>query len=257
MQGLAIFIHAVRMVIGNFGQALRIGGVALAVTIVSFLLAGPEHFNPPQPGQGGSFFDRTLSGDTLLSIVQAVVYLWVAVAWHRYILLDEEPGLFAPRFKGSAIWSYFIAGLLCGLVIWLATIPLLILSGLFAMLVVAPEDPIGLGVFLVAMVLVLLPAGWLGARLAPMLPSAAIQKRLKLGEAWAATKGAGYPFMVLVFVTFGTILLINTPAPFLGDAFMPLGLLWDAAAKWLTIMVGASILTTIYGVYVEKRALNV
>jgi hypothetical protein len=33
MQGLAIFLHALRMVFGNFTRTLRIGGVALAVLV--------------------------------------------------------------------------------------------------------------------------------------------------------------------------------------------------------------------------------
>ena len=257
MRGIEIFTHAVRMVFGNFNTVLRLGGVALLVMVVLLQLVGAEHFAPATPANGALPAYLTSPGIILLNIAQIIVGLWVVVAWHRYVLLEEEPGAFVPRFNGSAIWRYVVAGCIYGLVIALASIPLLLFAGFFTIAVFARDNQAGMAVGLVSAVLVFIPMSWLAYRLAPVMPSAAIGNRQKLSEAWEATKDGGFSLIVLGFITVLASWLINLPAPFLANVFMPLGLLWAAVANWVSMMVGASILTTIYGVYVEKRSLNV
>ena len=257
MRGIEIFTHAVRMVFGNFNTVLRLGGVALLVMVVLLQLIGSEHFAPSTPVNGGVPAYLTSPGIIFLNIAQVIVGLWVVVAWHRYILLEEEPGALVPRFNGSAIWGYIVAGFFYGLTIAVAAIPLGIVAGLIAFAVFGGGAQSGVAVGILTAVIVFVPVIWIAYRLSPVLPAAAIQNRLTLKEAWAATKDGGASLILLGIITIVASWLLNIPASYLANVLMPLGLLWAAVAQWVSMMVGASILTTIYGVYVEKRTLNV
>ena len=94
-------------------------------------------------------------------------------------------------------------------------------------------------------------------RLSPLLPAAALGEKQRMREAWAMTRGQGP-----AFVTLSLILVAGNGA--LIAAGTELGLLhltilawaWLAVSYWLRTMVGVSVLTTIYGHYVEKRPLR-
>ncbi|MCW1931233.1 hypothetical protein [Pararhodobacter zhoushanensis] len=259
MRGIEIFTHAVRMVFGNFNTVLRIGGVALLVMVVLLQLTGAAYFNPPAATTTDAVMPAvfTSPGLLLLNIAQIIIGLWVVVAWHRYILLEEEPGAFVPRFSGSAIWRYIVAGFFYSLTIAIVAIPLGLLAGVVAFIVLSPGSQSHMAAGILSAVIVFFPVIWLAYRLSPVLPAAAIENRLKLKEAWSATKDGGASLILLGIITIVGSGLINLPASFLADVSVPLGLLWAAMANWVAMMVGASILTTIYGVYVEKRTLNV
>ncbi|MCA0205865.1 MAG: hypothetical protein LCH92_16080 [Proteobacteria bacterium] len=249
MQGLAIFIHAVRMVIGNFGQTLRIGGVALAVMVALTLSQ-----------EVGSRADGTLSAAAfLLSLALMIVGLWVAVAWHRFILIEETPGTMLPAWNGAAIWAYFRASFKLGLVLALLIIPLMLIVALaiFPMMGArADAASPGLAVGMLAFVVTLLPAAYVFYRLSPVLPGAATDRPMTLREAWYQTATGGWTFVTLALTTLVAGWALDAPVLALAQISLPLALIWSAVAQWLAFLVGASILTTLYGHYIEKRELN-
>ena len=53
---------------------------------------------------------------------------WVAVAWHRFILLEEPAGLL-PGISGRPIWSYLRKSIMLGLLIVLIAIPVMFIFG--------------------------------------------------------------------------------------------------------------------------------
>ena len=76
MRGLDLFIHAVRMVLGNMAMTLRVGGVLLVVLVILLQIIGPAYFAPPvaagmgmNPMSGGSLATFALG---LLRIVSTV-----------------------------------------------------------------------------------------------------------------------------------------------------------------------------------------
>jgi len=95
----------------------------------------------------------------------------------------------------------------------------------------------------------------IGYRLALILPASSVDKRLGLGEAWAATSGATGDIVVLALISAVAAVVIGLPSLVFTGPLLPLGILWDAAVTWLSLMVGISILTTLYGHYVEGRPL--
>lgn len=263
MDGTRIFIHAVRMVFGNIGVALRIVGVLVAIQLVLLFMAGRAYFasgmgNFAEMGSTEMMTSMQGAGYVfLLSVLQLIFSLWIAVAWHRYILLEEQPGAFMPRWNGAAIWEYFKAGFVLAIIVIIAVIPMMLIGGilLFPMIMANPDDPSMLA-GLLAMLIIYLPAAYIAYRISPILPSASVGTRMTVKDAWSATSSSGASFVILAVVSVIAGWLLNMPASILARGALPLGLIWVAVAQTVSVLVGISILTTIYGHYVQKRDLN-
>lgn len=261
MKGIAILIHAIRMVLGNLGPTLRISGLLMAVQFALAMVLGLQagfvegamlHQPRPINGAGPS------AGALILGLVQGVSALWIAVAWHRFVLIEERGGGVLPPFVGGAMLSYLWAAILLGLVLILVSIPFMALAWLIsAPLMMGPSmGAMALG-GLIFVLLIGLPIAYVSFRLSPILPSAATGQRIAMSEAWYATGTGGAAFVVLALACAAAAWIVNLPVAFLRQGSEFLAFLWAFAAQWAILMVGVSLLTTIYGHYVEKRELNV
>lgn len=251
--GINLFMHSVRLVLGDWRNALRVTGLLYLIYAVPALILGlmaPQ----AQPGASPSEMMATMSAFAPVGIITAlllaVVYVWLAVTWHRYVLLDEQPGGQLPAFHRSEILSY--AG--NAILLWLISVVVLFVVGL-VLSPLAFLGPLGGIIILIVAVSILLIIGY---RLGLVLPSRAVGQRLTFGEAWAATRGQSGTILVLAIVSAIAAVVINIPAIVL--AFLPgigtiLAQIWQLGTGWITLVVGVSILTTLYGVYIEKRNL--
>lgn len=256
MIGVEIFVHAVRMVLNNLVSAVRISGVLMAVQLGVVLLLGTSFLL-----SGEDVSERMLQGTYpwfgafLSYLVIVVAGLWIAVAWHRFILREEVPTGPVPPFNGGAIASYFVAGIIFALVLIAVAIPFAIIAGIvMAPIMMAGSGEPGLVAGLIMAAIIYLPVSWVGYRISPILPSAALGERMALKDAWYATGTSGAGFVVLTLVSVAAALLIGLPQSVLPG---PLALVWGFLTNWAMMLVGASVLTTIYGHYVERRSLNV
>lgn len=264
MLGIRLFLHAIRMILGNFPTALRISAPMLIIIILG-AFTQPDMTMPmemtnadgqlPQllsPGEAAAFG----TGILVLAIVALILFLWTAVAWHRFILLEELPGGLLPRWNGAAIWRYFKAAFLYGVIMILVTIPFVLIGGVTIV-------PIAFGSMgpvagaILAGIFIYVPLIVIGYRLIPILPSAAVGPRLTIGETWNATSAATWSFIVLAVITFLVSFVLMGITVWLMRVAMPLGILWYIATQWISVLFGISILTTIYGHFVQKRELNV
>src|SRR5690606_37356363 len=108
IMGVKIFVHAVRLVFNNLGDAVRISAVLYLVPVVlAGLMLGDADPASPSP---------TWPVGLLLAIAAIAGAFWVAVAWHRFILLDERTAGLLPAFNGSRVLSYFGYSLLLALI---------------------------------------------------------------------------------------------------------------------------------------------
>lgn len=257
MFGISLFVHALRMVLNNLPAAIRLSAVPmLAQLVVALTMGGTFLFAPASGEAGAAGAAISAIGAVVATAVMLLTSLWVAVVWHRFVLCDEAPTGLVPPFDGAAVGRYLVASLIFGLIILAAALPVSLLVGLLlgpAMFDPGLDRPPGMAALLIGFALIYLPVAWVAYRVSPILPSAALGPRMPLKEAWYATGTSGAAFVVLTVVSVLAGWMINAPAQALPAA---LGLVWGFLANWLTVLVGASILTTIYGVYVEGRTLD-
>jgi len=92
-------------------------------------------------------------------------------------------------------------------------------------------------------------------RLSVILPAAALGQSMSLTQALEHTRGATVTIVIIALSLFMTELAIQTVTLLL--SFIPVvGVLASIAATMFTTMLGISILTTLYGYYIEKRELS-
>lgn len=254
MKSWQIFRHSFRQVTNNLGAAARVSLVPFLIAVLGivavFILAGVS----------GRF--REMGGMTpgavFLILIGVLVYLamtiTIAVNWHRFVLLNE-PVTWWPQFHGARILRYFGRSLLIGLIFGAA---LGIVSTVLAVVMRGGSDGVlGVAILMIVAVLLGLPVFW---RLSASLPGAAVEGA-GISAAWSNTRGAwGALLMLSVFyigfaLMTGVVSGIFTVLAAKSSVFVLVKVIWELAIGWFTMMLVLSILTTLYGHYVEKRAL--
>lgn len=178
-----------------------------------------------------------------------VFTMWVIVTWHRFILLNEHPTGWVPPFKWDLIWAYFVQVLkLLGLGI-LIGIPVSILFGLIA------AAGGGFAAFVITGIFVGLLFTVLIMRWSLILPAAAIAKPLSLRQSFEATKGTAIALIVAVVLVATLQFGLQFFAEFLTEFSLLIGFAVNLLISFAIGMLNASILTTLYGHYIEGRDL--
>lgn len=249
-----IFRHAWRQLFGNFGAAIKVSLVPFLSGMLIFLafLFGAGFLNA---ASYDTAFTLPPLGAVLMIIIGFVFLLLfaisIAVNWHRYILLAEQPRWW-PRLHRGPILIYLGRAILIGLV-WILPIGIFVAISRAISTNTAFGIGFGLGIFAIAVILIL-PLWW---RLSASLPGAAIAGET-IGKTWNATRGAYGTLMMLTLLLAGTHLLCAVPDLVVPQPHGPQTIfmfLWDIATGWFLAMLELSILTTLYGHYVEKRDL--
>ena len=255
MNGIDIFGHSVRQVLGNLTAALKISALLYLVQFGVSLWFGSK---VPASGVGGmsaeAMANMPWGAMLVFYIVLLITGIWIAVAWHRYVLLNEEPTSVIPAFRGDRMLAYFGYSLLIGLIM----IPIVFILFFVASIIVVPlfmsGGPNMFGLIVMALV-VYVPIIVVVYRLSVVLPAAALEENLGIGGAWEQTKGTTGTMLVLAITTVLCYMIINLPVFFVFPIASVLATIWTFFTGWIAVMVGVSILTTLYGHYVEKRPL--
>jgi len=250
MKGWQIFRHSFNLVMANLDQALRLSLVLYLVqsayTIYSFL-------NPPEMTEFEGTQIPVMAPDTILptivlGLLAVIASLWIAVAWHRFALTGETAIGWVPRFHGSEIISYLGRSILIGILVVLGVVVVSIPVGIIS---------IGLPWLAGVMSLILIGlAAYLFFRLGIMLPAAALGETLKLGDAWEATKGQSGPILMLALIVVGASIVIQLPSWFNDDPTSIISLIYSLVVNWFATIIGISVLTTLYGHFVEGRSIE-
>ena len=244
MTGWKIFSHSLSMVLRNLGWALQIALVPVLIAMVCIVALLWGQFGELLDNQGR--LDYVPSGGLMTSILLSVVIfiaaeLWVFVCWHRFVLLEEYPT--------GWILAYFGTSLLLGLVIVLAWV---VIGGVFtAVGAMLSSTVFSIIVLFIAMIAI----GILFFRLLPTLPAAAIGEKLSFSESMEATKGTAGTAVVLFLVLMLVQILLQLITNVSIYVFAPLGLVFAVVSALIMTLVNVSILTTIYGHYVQARAI--
>jgi hypothetical protein len=108
---------------------------------------------------------------------------------------------------------------------------------------------------LVMTLLVQLPLMFVGFRLATSLPGMALGETHRFMSGWEATKGDWRAILELSVIMALALWLINMIGFYLFGGMTLLAHIWQLLSGWPVMMVGLSVLTTLYGHYIEKRPL--
>lgn len=244
--------HAFVMVFGNLSNALRISlgpmligvGAAIVATLLFSALGG-----------GMMAVGQTLTILVILPLL-LFVFSWVAVAWHRFVLLEEYPGAL-PQISGRPIWPYVGKTLLLTMILIGIAIPLFfILALVFGVNPMEMAAGGGAGGGVLAEIAVELLVSYLAMRLSLVLPAVSVGQPMGFIESWRVTRPVSGAIVGVVLLLTGFNLIATlASAPLLG-ALPVIGALVFMATTWITMMVGVSILTTLYGYLVEGRDLT-
>lgn len=249
MKGLSIFFHSVRLVFNNIDAALRISLVLFAVyAVLQFWLSttwAPVSAELADVGPG-----QVPPGALFSGLLMLVISLWIAVAWHRYVLLGEMPAGWVPVMRGGLMLGYFGRSILLALIVIIAAA---VMSTVSAVVLVLLGPMVAVGG---SMVLTMATAFYLFYRLCAILPGGAVGKPVTLGEAWAATRGTGGTILSLVILSVLALLIVQIPTMLSGDPNSTVSVVYGIVIGWPVMLVGSSILTTFYGHFIEGRTID-
>lgn len=251
-----IFMHSVRQVFGNMNGALRVSGVLFVLQIIVTLTMGRTLLMDQteirrQMMEGNFNWPVYL----LTTVLLLLLGLWIAVGWHRYVLTNEQPAL-VPKLYLDRVLGYFGKSILIGLLI----MPVAMFFGAIAGFVFVPlfGGTIGSQPFLLGAVIALLiyvPVGVVLMRLSAALPGVALEGGVSVFTGWRATVGQTSTILGVVLLTVISFVILSLPSFFLFAPGSLPGIIWQFATQWVQVMVGVSILTTLYGHFVEGRPL--
>ncbi len=262
MTGVQVFTHSLRMVLDNGGAALRLSGLIMGVQLVLVLALGQQaSFLPIDPATGAPVGGRAeapdVGGQGFLVLVQLALGLWVSVAWHRFILMDQAPAGFIPLVPGRAFLRYLGVALLYGLMLLLAAIPLSVLGFfLIGPAAIAGQGGVGPWALILYSLLVGVPVGYLALRLAPILAAAALRKPLPLSEVWYRSGTHGGTLLMLTFVVFLAFTVVNMPVAVLAASFPGLAFGYAFVVQWAVVLVTASLVNTLYLSIIEDEPIH-
>lgn len=244
--------HMMSLTFNNLGPALRITWAWMVVFIFTTGLFGVIV-------DGLDIMSPTASDLASLGIA-LVVFIFIAlvatasiaVAWHRYILLDEGGGVAFNLRVDGLVWRYV------GNVIAIG-VSAMVLIGIPVVILMQTSE---LGVLLLFPALLLLaPVLY---RMGIKLPAIALGRRdLAFSDAFDASTGNYWQLVGLAAVYFLLAIAINLAVAlvtFFGLLFGPLALVIQviatAVAEWIGIIFGVSLMTTLYGYFVEGRSFD-
>lgn len=250
MKGWEILAHSVRLVFNNFEQALRISVVPYAVSSLAFILFSLPATRAMESDNTATLVANApgaMLGHSVYTIISVAVALWIAVGWHRYVLLEEYPKGWISRFHGTALRGYFWRSLLIGLIIAPVFLIVVMIVGTF----LAASSAGALLTLFIGMAV----STYLFYRICVVLPAAALGHSMQIGEAWNRTREASNTIVALVVLVLAASILIQMPAT-LGSSGSVFGIVYTLIINWLMTMIGASVLTTFYGHFIEHRPID-
>jgi hypothetical protein len=224
----------------HFGDALRIAAlwlppVAILATIGGWLQATPlmEVAAIPQVKIEASQPIHLLMLGYALNLLLAVAAISSAVAWHRLLLLGEQPTARSGRNIGTRFyWRYVGVTVLIAVIATIALVVVLVPMAALDLLPAAGSTP---PVEIAVIALTYVVSVMLMLRLSPLLPARAIGNvTLSLKDAWRRTRGNLWRlFLGILACTIPPFLLVKII--FIALTIIPIGggiylMQWAAAS---------------------------
>jgi hypothetical protein len=233
----------VRMVFTNFGDAIKVTGVLYLAMFVAQIVLLPQPSEDILTKAATISIQPTIAASILYLIIAMIASIWAVIGWHRYVLLEERPTIL-PKLLPANMLSYFWRTIVLTLIIsFLIAIP----GGLGGMVASYLGAMLGMAVGVVIAV-------FIAYRLSPVFPAVALGNSMTFGDAWDKFRGKNGMLIGLSLVSVALHAILSIPAYYLVPSSVP-AQAYLFVIGWLQFTIGASIVTTLYGVYVEGREL--
>lgn len=196
-----------------------------------------------------------------LAIASVVAYCSIAVNWHRYVLLDEVAEGWQRLRVDSLMWRYIGNAILIGLIMIVGGFVAVLIFGLVGWGLGAAVGEASLIVIMPSVIALYAYALVSAYRLAVKLPSVALGRSdFFMRDAWLATAGNFWQilgllllFVICVLLVGLAMLLVTYLFGQLGTLGLSVSLAIQVAVNWVATILGVTLLTGLYGFFVEGR----
>ncbi|MBO6791258.1 MAG: hypothetical protein JJ894_12050 [Dinoroseobacter sp.] len=265
MSAIEILREALFAMLTNWQRALRIFLLPLGLFVGIFI--GAVTFAT----QSVTIHGQTVQLPSPLLFVLFPLFLfliflifWPVVAWHRLLILGEQPARFAPPLRFKAVLRYVLNIIGLGILISLLMLPIMAIIGPMMISELDPEAIAGGEMlpldFFFWPTVALLPVQYLALRLCLILPGAAIENHVGLSGSWNYTsnKGASLPIIVLlaaaVSMTLQIILSAITPSLFeASGGILTVFQLTQFIGQLLGSLFVISVMSTMFNAFVQDK----
>ena len=240
--------HTLSLTFRHLGPALRISWAWLVVLAAATAVFIGVTNDMSQPGQVPDLAPLLLA-ILLVTVVIVAAMASIAVAWHRYILLEEGGDVAYNLRADGTVWRYAgnVFGLGLGFVL-AVSLPSALLTAMSEYML-----------YLIVPAIVLLTP--ILYRFMVKLPAIALERKdFTFKDALAATDGNYWQLLGLIVlytilaVILNVVITVISGVALLGGL---IGAIFTAIAgvvlQWLGLIFGISLLTTLYGYFVEGR----
>jgi hypothetical protein len=252
--GWRIVRHSFILLSRNFSDALRVSigplliGGALIYVALSVMGTSPQSIllSPQSSDDAGAAALVVL----FALLIGLFVLSWIAVAWHRFILKEEYPGLI-PTLNSAHILPYIGRSIVLALLMTVILLPVAAVAGVVLSALGLINSALAGLVIGFAMGL-FFTFVWL--RVALVLPATAINEPISIREAWTLSNPASSDILSASVILVGLNIVVGAVLEiFFGPTLM--GFIVNLGVSWVTLMIGTSVLTTLYGHLVQGRPL--
>ncbi|WP_424941401.1 hypothetical protein [Aliiroseovarius sp. S253] len=260
MTGSELFKHAYDMVRRNMGTAFRLSLVLFLASLAFQMVFSFGLMSYPNLMLSLGTIPFILLS-YIPSIVSLVMGAWVAVAWHRYVLLEESSGGWIPPFHGVEVFRYILWVIALFVIYLVLALPIILVGAFSVTGIESGQNPSAgmIALFVVGFLATFLAVVIVLSRLSTSLVSRAVSQRLSLAGAWAATRGSSWPILmcalIMLAIMFAYMIIAAILFAVLGAGVMIIVLPFHLLFSWFVIFFQISFMTTLYGVYVEGRGL--
>ncbi|MBI2719428.1 MAG: hypothetical protein HYX36_11820 [Rhizobiales bacterium] len=254
----AAFGHAIKSTRDNLGFAFHVSWPWMLALVPLNVVEG-LYFVPLGTGDGvhlaGDAPGTFLLAIFLIAAVNIVGFASIAVSWHRYILLDEVAHGWQRLRLDAVVWRYVGNMILIAAILTLASIPPVLVLVLIAAVTSPYLMMLGIYVLIVPMVAMFY-------RLGVKLPGIALDRHdYGIGQAWADTRDnfrqlVGLALLYLAVglaVGFAFWILQGILGRLAGSLGTAVSVVLQVGVNWVMTILGVTMLTSLYGFFVEKR----
>ena len=245
--GWAIFRKSLTQIIYNLSDALKISGpLWILIYLITYAIQ-------QSPSKQSGVPEMSLGLSLVVFIASILIicgFCWVAILWHRFMLLNEGSENLVTRWNGSRVWSYLKYLFIIGFSVFIIVIIPYVVAMYTLGSVIATYPKLFLYIGFMVSVLFY----YLSLRFGLVLPSVALDNPVTMGASYSRTDDIKGAIFVASTLLVGVTIIVGQLLQITGiDQYtfqLP-----SFFTNWFFTMTGISILTTLYGYVVEKREL--